>query len=176
VAHCQAEARRIIRGLHDSDEIIYSLSRALLDATSKHGQRESPQTTLDIQGKEIPISPAAVHHLVCIGQEAVPKAIRHAGSSRIAMELRSESDLLHLIVRDNGRNFHASDHSACTGHFGIPVMEEGARKLGGALRLMSSVINSAEFAVTVSFNEIRQAGLQQQHVMPWIGIQMYLSD
>ncbi|CAN5761423.1 hypothetical protein BH10ACI4_BH10ACI4_10990 [soil metagenome] len=170
VAHCQAEARRIIWDLRDSDEITNSLSRALLDATSTHRQRESPQTTLDIQGKEIPISPAAVHHLVCIGQEAVSNAIRHAGSSRIAIELRYESDLLRLTVRDDGRGFHASDHSARTGHFGIPVMEERARKLGGALHLTSSVMSGTEVAVTVSFHKIHQTGIQQQHIMPWIGV------
>ncbi len=79
VAHCQAEARRIIWDLRDSDEITHSLSRALLNATNAYRERDSPQTTLDIQGEEIPISPGAVHHLVRIGQEAVTNALAACG-------------------------------------------------------------------------------------------------
>jgi signal transduction histidine kinase len=163
VAHCQAEARRIIWDLRDSDEITSSLSRALWDATSTDLQRETPLTTLDIQGDEIPISPGAVHHLVRIGQEAVANAVRHADSSTIQIELNFESDLLRLSIRDNGRGFHPSDNSARAGHFGIPVMEERARKLGGALHLTSSAGSGTEVVVTVDFRKIHQAAVGQQH-------------
>ena len=66
-------------------------------------------------------------------------AIRHAQSSSIRIALRYEADSLSLTIRDNGRGFHLSDPSIRTGHFGIPVMEERARKLGGALRVTSSI-------------------------------------
>jgi len=170
VSHCQAEARRIIWDLRESDEITNSLSRALSDATNTYRQRESPLTTLDIQGAEIPISPAAVHHLVCIGQEAVTNAVRHAESSSIQITLSYETELLRLTVRDNGCGFHLSDRSARAGHFGIPVMEERARKLGGALHLTSSVASGTEVAVTVSFDKIHQTGVQQHYIVPWIGV------
>ncbi len=170
VAHCQAEARRIIWDLRDSDEITHSLSRALLNATNAYRERDSPQTTLDIQGEEIPISPGAVHHLVRIGQEAVTNALRHAGSSSIAIQLCYESDSLRLTVRDNGRGFQPADRSVRAGHFGIPVMEERARKLGGALHLTSSAAGGTEVAVTVSFDGIVLPVSQQHYVVPWIGV------
>ena len=170
VAHCQAEARRIIWDLRDSDEITNSLSRALSDATNAYRERESPQTTLDIQGEEIAISPGAVHHLVRIGQEAVTNALRHAESSSIAIKLCYERDLLRLTVRDNGRGFQPADRFVRAGHFGIPVMEERARKLGGALHLTSSAAGGTEVAVTVSFDGIVLPVSQQHHIVPWIGV------
>ncbi len=170
VAHCQAEARRIIWDLRDADEITDSLSRALSNATNAYRERESPQTTLDIQGDEIPISPGAVHHLVRIGLEAVTNALRHAESSLIAIKLCYEHDSLRLTVRDNGRGFQPADRSVRTGHFGIPVMEERARKLGGALHLTSSAAGGTEVAVTVSFDGIVLPVGQQHHIVPWIGV------
>lgn len=170
VAHCQAEARRIIWDLRQSDEITNSLSRALLDATSTYRERESPETTLEVQGTEIAISPGAVHHLVCIGQEAVTNAIRHGKPSRIRIGLAYEEELLRLTVHDDGRGFHVSDRAARTGHFGIPVMEERARKLGGTLHLASSGTAGTEVSVTVSFHRIHQPTVQQQHIVKWIGV------
>ena len=170
VAHCQAEARRIIWDLRDSDEITNSLSLALSNATSTYRERESPVTTLDVQGREIPISPGAVHHLVCIGQEAVTNAIRHAKPSTIRINLSYEDELLRLTVRDDGRGFHLSDPSARTGHFGIPVMEERARKLGGVLHLATSAGSGTEVSVIVSFHHIHQPTTQQHHIVRWIGV------
>ncbi|MGI4854273.1 MAG: ATP-binding protein [Janthinobacterium lividum] len=170
VAHCQAEARRIIWDLRESDEITNSLSHALLDATAVHRERESPQTTVEVQGTEVAISPGAVHHLVCIGQEAVTNAIRHGAPSTIRICLRYEAELLRLTVHDNGRGFQPSDRSARAGHFGIPVMEERARKLGGSLHLLSSATGGTEVSVTVGFHGIQQLAAQQQHIVKWIGV------
>jgi signal transduction histidine kinase len=170
VAHCQAEARRIIWDLRDSEELTNMLSQALHRAVTSHRLRDSVETKFEVEGEEVPIAPGAVHHLVCIGQEAVTNAIRHSGSSIIRIALRFESDSLSLMIHDNGRGFHLSDLATRTGHFGIPVMEERARKLGGVLRLTSSADTGTEVAVTVGFQTINQPINQQHHVVPWIGL------
>jgi signal transduction histidine kinase len=170
VAHCQAEARRIIWDLRDSEELTNLLSLALSRAITTHRLRDSIEATLDVHGNEIPIAPGAVHHLVCIGQEAVTNAMRHAEASTIQIALRYESDSLSLSIRDNGRGFQTSSAAIRTGHFGIPVMEERARKLGGILRLSSAEGSGTEVAVTVSFQTINQPASQQHYVVPWIGV------
>jgi signal transduction histidine kinase len=170
VAHCQAEARRIIWDLRDSEELTNILSLALSRAITAHRLHDSIQTTFDVQGDEIPIAPGSVHHLVCIGQEAVSNAIRHAEASTIDVCLRYESDSLSISIRDNGHGFQTSGSAVRTGHFGIPVMEERARKLGGMLRLTSSAETGTEVAVTVSFQTINQPTNEQHHIVPWIGV------
>ncbi len=170
VAHCQAEARRIIWDLRDAGEVTNVLSHALEQAIESHRLRESVQTTFELTGNEIEIAPGAVHHLVCIGQEAVSNALRHAEPSHIGVVLRYERDSLTLSIRDNGRGFQISDSTARSGHFGIAVMEERARKLGGTLRLTTSAEAGTEVAVTVGFNGIGKPINQQHHIVPWIGI------
>lgn len=171
VAHCQAEARRIIWDLRDSDEVTNLLSQALSRTLSANHRQESIETTFDVEGDEIPLAPGCVHHLVCIGQEAVSNAIRHANPAHIMIYLKYDEDALSLSIQDDGRGFHGGDHSvARSGHFGIPVMEERARKLGGTFRLQSSVGQGTEVTVRVSFNALLQPVHEEHNVIRWIGI------
>ncbi len=169
VSHCQAEARRIIWDLRDTEELTDNLSQALTRALAAHRMRETIETTFEVYGDETPIAPGAVHHLVCIGQEAITNAVRHAQATNIHVALRYGTDSLNLSVKDDGKGFHVSDTSTRTGHFGIPVMQERARKLGGALKLTSSAQSGTEVAVTVSFQAIDRS-LKQRDVVPWIGV------
>ena len=171
VAHCQAEARRIIWDLRDTDEVTYILSHALTRTLSANVAPETIETTFEVDGEEPPLAPGCVHHLVCIGQEAVSNAINHASPTRITIYLRYESDLLMLSIRDNGRGFRRADQPAgIGGHFGIPVMEERARKVGGALRVQSEPGRGTEVTVRVPFNELMQPMNFENHVIRWIGI------
>lgn len=170
VSHCQAEARRIIWDLRDSDRITSKLSEALADAIDAHRLRGDVATTLAVQGDEVALSPTAVHHLTCIGQEALSNAMRHGDPSQILVQLHFQADRLSLLVRDNGRGFAATDGQTRAGHFGIPVMEERARKLGGQLRLTSAANRGTEVVVTVNFHGIHQPIVQQGTVVPWIGL------
>ena len=171
VSHCQAEARRIIWDLRDTEEVTNILSQALSRTLATNHMQDVVRTTLDVEGDEVPLTPGCVHHLVCIGQEAVSNAIRHAHPSSIAIYLKYESDALNLSIRDDGRGFYVSDRSTSRrGHFGIPVMEERARKLGGTFRLQTSVGAGTEVTVRVSFNAMQQPINQEPHVIRWIGI------
>lgn len=170
VNHCQADARRIIWDLRDSDEITNLLSQALSRALGFNSMRERPQIDFTVEGEEIPIAPTAVHHLVCIGQEAVTNAIRHSGSSVVCVRLKYDSDCLNLAVRDNGRGFQVPSPGVRNGHFGIPVMQERSRKLGGRFRIQTSPDSGTEVSLNVSFRTIHPLSDQQQHVVPWIGV------
>lgn len=170
VSHCQAEARRIIWDLRDSTEVTNLLSEALTRTIEAHRLHGKVQTTFDIKGEEVPISPGAVHHLVCIGQEAVSNALRHADSENVFVRLHYDDESLRLSVRDDGRGFDLSDHTVRSGHFGILVMEERARKLGGDLHISTSADKGTEVAVTVAFNAIFRPAHQQHFVVPWIGV------
>jgi signal transduction histidine kinase len=171
VAHCQAEARRIIWDLRDTDEVTNVLSQALSRTLSSNHIQGAIDTTLDVEGEEVRLAPGCVHHLVCIGQEAVSNAIRHAECSRIVVHLKYDSDALSLSIRDDGHGFLQSDRSLSRrGHFGIPVMEERARKLGGSFRIQTSAGIGTEVTVRVSFDAMQQPVNQEHHVIRWIGI------
>lgn len=171
VSHCQTEARRIIWDLRSPDGITDLLSEGLAGAIEAHRAHGTIPTVLHVEGDEVPISPGAVHHLVCICQEAINNALRHANPTRIEVFLRFFGETLGLAVRDNGRGFPSSEAQVRTGHFGISVMEERARKLGGTLRIQSSSEAGTEVLVTVNYTREYQPMIPQQpHVLPWIGV------
>ena len=170
VTHCQADARRIIWDLRDSDEITNILSQALSRALNINSMREDPAIDFSVEGEEIPIAPTAVHHLVCIGQEAVTNAIRHSGCSIVCVRLKYDSDCLNLAVRDNGRGFQVPHTCVRNGHFGIPVMQERSRKLGGTFCIETTPGAGTEISLKVGFRTIHPLSDQQQHVVPWIGV------
>jgi signal transduction histidine kinase len=171
LAHCQAETRRIIWDLRDPDEATNLLSQVLTRTLNRNHVQRGIEITLDVEGDERPLAPGLIHHLVCIGQESITNAIRHARPSHINVHLKYERDALSLCVRDNGCGFHSSDSSTShQGHFGIPVMEERARKLGGIFRLQTAAGAGTEVTVEVFLNAFQQLVDQKHHAIRWIGI------
>lgn len=171
VAHCQAEARRIIWDLRESDEVTSILSQALTRSLAANHIEGKAQTTFEVEGEEVALAPGCVHHLVCIGQEAVSNAIRHASPTRILVRVNYASDSVCLSIRDDGCGFQPGHRTSSRhGHFGIAVMQERVRKLGGAFRIHSQPGSGTEVAVEVPFNTMRQPVSQGQNVIRWIGI------
>lgn len=168
VSHCQAEARRIIWDLRDTEEITSLLSRALQRMISAQEPYDSVRIAFRVEGDEIPLAPADVHHIVCIAQEALSNALRHANPSQITISLRFEVNSLNLSIRDDGCGLRGD--TSRVGHFGIPVMEERARKVGGVMRLQSSYEEGTEVSVIVAFNPLPTPQTQQHYVVPWIGV------
>ncbi len=159
VRHCQAEARRILWDLRENEEATGPLSNALSNALKPLSAKEGVDMRLEVEGQEVPLAPGCVHHLVCIGQEAVTNALRHALPNIISVNLQYHAGWLSLSVKDDGRGFRASDKlAALHGHFGIPVMEERARKMGGSLRVETSAGNGTEILVHVPFQMQAQGG------------------
>lgn len=159
VRHCQAEARRILWDLRENQEASGPLSSALSNALTPLSAKEGVDMQLQVEGHEVPLAPGSVHHLVCIGQEAVTNALRHALPNSISVRLQYHADWLSLSVKDDGRGFRAADKlAALQGHFGIPVMEERARKLGGSLKVETSAGNGTEIMVHVPFQMQVQEG------------------
>jgi signal transduction histidine kinase len=170
VAHCQAEARRIIWDLRETDEVTGILSQALARSLAANHLPGAIETSLQVEGEEVHLAPGCVHHLVCIGLEAVTNAIRHAHPSSIQVNIKYDPFALYLSVRDDGRGFQSDRGPARHGHFGIAVMEERARKLGGSFRIQELTGSGTEVMVKVPFNATQQPVTHGPHVIRWIGI------
>ena len=159
------ERNRISRECHDT--LMAGFAR-MLDVNHIN---QRAIATLEIDGEEIPLAPGSVHHLTCIGQEAVTNALRHAQPTHVTIQLRYDDEALHLAIRDDGRGFQRGETTGSgRGHFGIPVMEERARKLGGTLSLDSTPGGGTEVPVSVPFGALEQPMRREQDVVRWIGI------
>jgi signal transduction histidine kinase len=171
---CQAEARRIIYDLRETEEVTSSLSKALLRMLEENHPQAGSSLHFDMEGEEVSLSPGSVHHLARIAQEAVRNALRHAHARSISIRLTYEADLLRLLVRDDGHGFQLDEAATRTGHFGIAVMQERARKMGGALRL-HSVSSGTEVEAIVPYDAIYLTGnisgdVKDKEVVQWIGL------
>ncbi|HBV99466.1 MAG: hypothetical protein JL50_02510 [Peptococcaceae bacterium BICA1-7] len=71
-------------------------------------------------------------------QEALANVRKHAGSSSAEVFLLAKADQLVLVIEDNGRGF-ASDSFFQTKEksFGLKIMQERAREIGGTLKINS---------------------------------------
>lgn len=139
VKHCQAEARRIIWDLRGSDEPVGLLSEELSKTLCTMGPRVERDTRIEVEGPETPLPPLFIHHLVCIGQEAVNNALRHGAPRQVNIQVTFHQHHVTLTIRDDGTGFEPphSPH-ATPGHFGLAVMHERARKIGADLRIRSA--------------------------------------
>ncbi|MBA3532647.1 MAG: histidine kinase, partial [Ardenticatenales bacterium] len=68
-------------------------------------------------------------------QEALNNIARHAGASRVEIELRHEADAVKLSIRDDGCGFDP-EHIPLD-HFGLSIMRERA-EAGGVLLSIAS--------------------------------------
>ncbi len=169
VAQSQAEARRIIWDLRDTAEATHSLSHALARTLGTNHLCQSVTPTLHVEGTEPMLAPDCVHHLVCIAQEAVTNAIRHAEPSRVQVQVKYESDALNLSIHDNGRGFRNTDgNESRNGHFGIRVMEERTLKIGGTFRLQTQVGSGTQITVRVPVQALQPSIENQYPPMRWV--------
>jgi signal transduction histidine kinase len=102
---CQAEARRIICDLRETEEVTSSLSKALRRMLEENHHEEKCALHFEMEGEEVSLPPGSVHHLARIGQEAVRNALRHAVAESIHIRLVYEAEALRLSIRDDGRGF-----------------------------------------------------------------------
>ncbi len=168
---CQAEARRIIYDLRETEEVTSALSKALrrmLEENYSGAERE--KLHFELHGDEVSLPPGSVHHLARIAQEAVRNALRHSSPEAVWVLLIYRSNTLHLTIRDDGCGFILDDApQARSGHFGIAVMQERARKVGGTLQVRSDA-GGTEVEIVVPFDAMPTAIERKEEVVQWIGL------
>lgn len=168
---CQAEARRIIYDLRETEEVTSALSKAIRRMLEEnYPEVERKRLHFEMQGTEVSLPPGTVHHLTRIAQEAIRNALRHAAPSGVWILLDYRADTLRLLVRDDGCGFVVDDApQARSGHFGIAVMQERARKVGATLRLHSHA-SGTEVETVAPFDAIPADIERKEEVVQWIGL------
>ncbi|MBL8491897.1 MAG: hypothetical protein JNM82_14040, partial [Rhodocyclaceae bacterium] len=93
-------------------------------------------------------------------QEALSNVIRHSGATRARLTLEGAGDYYEATVEDNGKGGQGSfaianrtggfeEHPRLRDHFGLTIMRERARKIGG--RVEVSNLPEGGFRVRVTF-------------------------
>ncbi|MBA3478698.1 MAG: ATP-binding protein, partial [Lautropia sp.] len=95
----------------------------------------------------------AVYRIV---QEAVTNSIRHAGASRIAIQLQAESEVLTVRISDNGRGLF--NDGQAKGHYGVIGMRERTVALGGTLELVAAEGGGLSVIARIPFEPAPEPG------------------
>jgi signal transduction histidine kinase len=86
--------------------------------------------------ERLPISTRDEEHLYRLGQEALANASKHAGATRIAVDIANDGSSVGLEVRDDGRGFDAE--ATYPGHLGLTTMHSRASEIGARLGIDSA--------------------------------------
>jgi signal transduction histidine kinase len=138
VHHYRAEARRVIWDLRDtrpdSESFVDAVSSTLRRAT----EGKEIHGTMSVVGEPVSAPKDVELNLVRICQEALSNAVRHGQPEHLRLEVQYQPDLLKLRIEDDGGGFEpARMNGLNTGHFGLTVMQERARRFGGDFTLNS---------------------------------------
>jgi ligand-binding sensor domain-containing protein/two-component sensor histidine kinase len=104
--------------------------------------------------------------LFLIFKEAVTNVARHAGCSRVDVELSIEDASLTLRVTDNGVGF---EPNADADGEGLASMQRRAERLGGTLTLQSRLASGSTIVARVPVTAARRAARRRHDLPPQVG-------
>jgi signal transduction histidine kinase len=128
-----------------SDRIARNLRPSVLDQgivaalewlTREFGKRYSIATRFRSNREQVDLDEARRTAMFRIGQEALTNIAKHAGGSRVTVELFCSNNAVTLEIVDNGSGMRPGA-LAKDGRFGVRGMRERATSLGGWLELSS---------------------------------------
>lgn len=142
-------ARTLVADLRDVIWVIDSGSDALADLVERIGQvsrrmlQGIPHSVVVVPGgdavPDVELALEARRDVLMVVKEALHNALRHAGATRIEVEVRARAGELSVEVRDDGRGLppDAGGAERPTGR-GLKTMRERAHRLGGRLTMESA--------------------------------------
>ncbi|GAA4884145.1 type IV pili methyl-accepting chemotaxis transducer N-terminal domain-containing protein [Ferrimonas pelagia] len=124
-----------------SPDLPSALSSMLEELQPRSGARLS----LDYQLPPLVLSAPQQVHLMQLLREAVVNAIKHADASTIQLSCFRQQAHWIMSVSDNGIGMQAPDDQ--DGHFGLGIMQERARNMGGQLSIQPSAHGGVDIQV-----------------------------
>ena len=133
----QTELRVLLQDLRskDQDQVRGGLTGALARLATDLGANTACQVRLAL-GDEPDIALSTKATLARITREALQNIAKHARATHVDLTLEVRRTEVMLQVADDGRGFDPSD--AHPGHFGLELMREHARAIGGSIEVVSA--------------------------------------
>ena len=129
-----AELRRALDDLRAPADGGEPLAAALERLCAGLAERTGMVVERRIDTAALAAPPAVAEALRRVAGESLANVERHAGATRVQVELRAEPGVVVLRVADDGRGLPA-DAEARPGHYGLRGMRERVEGLGGTLSL-----------------------------------------
>ncbi len=134
--HYRTESRLVIADLQSGVPEQGSLKTAVTTALAALAKGRSVKIQVTSEGEDLPISNSKAHQLLRICQEAVSNALQHAFPRAISVTIRHDQAGTLITVEDDGAGFETQ--TAVAGHYGLQIMKQRARQIGGSLEIESA--------------------------------------
>jgi signal transduction histidine kinase/streptogramin lyase len=150
------EGRHSIQGLranpsaeNDLDQMLITTGQEL--ASSNHAKDGSPRFEVIVEGERRGLPPMIKDEIGRIARELLRNAFQHARAHQIEAEIRYDSDVFRLIVRDDGKGMDPKilKDGGRAGHWGLPGVQERAGGIGARLEFLSEAGAGTEIRLTI---------------------------
>jgi signal transduction histidine kinase len=143
------EGRAALNSLRTSATETNDLAEGLRRATEECRMFSPMETSFSMEGNSKEMHPVVRDEIYRIGYEAIRNASAHSKASRLRVGLKYGQDLA-ISVGDNGVGIPESIIKGDTdGHYGLQGMRERAARIGGKLRIVSSVDSGTEVSLVI---------------------------
>jgi len=111
------------------------LSQALEETVAEFGGRGAVAIELENRLQGVQLSPNEEIHVLQLVREALSNVSRHAEATRARVSLEADAGgRITVVVEDDGRGIPPQPQRRH--HYGLAIMEERARSLGGDIRML----------------------------------------
>jgi two-component system nitrate/nitrite sensor histidine kinase NarX len=110
------------------------LLHALQTLQAGHRERTGIELVLDLRATGLKLSVEQELQVFHVVQEALANVAKHSHARRAWVRIEAGEQRLEIVIEDDGEGLHA-DAAPPPGaaHFGLEIMQERARRLGGTL-------------------------------------------
>jgi PAS domain S-box-containing protein len=137
-AHTAADVGRLIRGLHPAvldDKGLAAAARGYVGDYIRSFGTATDFVAGDLDSPRLaPLAAATTYRVL---QEALTNVARHAGATKVVVELKRKESALELLVRDDGVGFDVRRALGAVSGVGLRGMRERVTLLGGSIQIES---------------------------------------
>jgi signal transduction histidine kinase len=143
------DLRRTIAALSPAVVERLGLAAALRHLVARFRKQHPARVDLRIQDGAQGISVEGQEVIYRVAQESLQNVLKHSGSSRVKLLLRSADMSIRLSIQDDGTGFSPSTAAAKPMSFGLAGMRDRAALLGGTLEVSSAPGKGAKILLEI---------------------------
>ena len=148
--HYRTEARLVISDLlYEESEGEDFVGFIRKNASKLIGERDLG-FAVSTQGNAVPLPPDVTRQLSRICEEGITNALRHANAANIKLTIDFGTKGVAFALTDDGCGF--TPNKVGPGHFGLHIMNQRARRLGGDLSVQSALGSGTTISIAVPYS------------------------
>ena len=147
--HSIQELRSSLSAESGLDKVLITTAQEL--ASFHQAENGSPRFEVIVEGERRGLAPMVQEEIIRIARELLRNAFQHARADRIEAEIRYDSDIFRLIVRDDGKGIDPKilKDGGRPGHWGMAGVHERARGIEATLEFWSEAGAGTEVRLTL---------------------------